>query len=247
MDCRRQTHRIEQLDNSENGVRCTGRSKWGSMSISKCISSLRVFLILFALPIAAWANSTSFQSSGGQITSNGSVLTLNSSILTGVTGMFGGPVTGNLGRISFTTGSLLTGSLAAGGTFAAGGSFTLTGNGTNGLPMGVVFTGTFSGPTIWTATFMSGFGPNHQGAWFYSLSGNVSGVLSGGEHLSAKVTFFTNDVPNGQQFSDFANLNRGTGNVLVPEPGSLALTATGLMGLAFLVRRKWLSPRANQN
>lgn len=213
------------------------------MSITKSARSLRVFFILFALPIAAWANSTSFQTSGGQITSNGSVLTLSASSLTSVTGMFGGPVTGNLGTVSFTTGSLMTGSLAAGATFAAGGSFTLSGNGTNGLPSGVVFNGTFSSPTVWTATFVSGAGPNGQGAWFYSLSGKVTGVLTGGEHLSANVKFFTNDVPSGQQFSNFANVNNGAGNVLVPEPGSLALTASGLMGLAFLVRRKWLNPR----
>ena len=213
------------------------------MSIKKAGSYFHVFLILFILPIAAWANSTSFQSSGGQITSNGSVLTLSSSALTGVTGMFGGPVTGNLGTVSFTTGSLMMGSLAAGGTFAAGGSFTLSGNGTNGLPSGVVFSGTFSSPSVWTATFVTGAGPKGQGAWFYSLSGNVTGVLTGGQRLSAKVTFFTNDVPSGQQFSNFANLKNGMGSVLVPEPGSLALTATGLMGLAFLVRRKWLSPK----
>ena len=214
------------------------------MSITKSAMSIRILLIMFALPIAAWANSTSFNSSGGQITSNGSELTLNASTLTAVTGLFGGPVTGNLGAVSFTTGSLMTSSLAAGATFAAGGSFSLSGNGTNGLPTGVVFNGTFSSPTIWTATFMPNFGPNHQGAWFYTLSGKVTGVLSGGERLSANVNFFSNDVPNGQQFSNFANLKNGTGNVLVPEPGSLALTATGLMGLAFLVRRKWLSPRA---
>ena len=212
------------------------------MSITKVGLSSRVLLILFAIPVAAWANSTNFQSSGGQITSNGSVLTLNASTLTGVTGIFGGPASGNLGAVSFTTGSLLKGSLATGATFAAGGSFSLSGNGSNGLPSGILFTGTFSSPTVWTATFVSGAGPNHLGAWVYTLSGNVAGVLSGGQHISAKVTFSTNDVPKGQQFTDFANLNHGAG-VLVPEPGSLALTATGLMGLAFLVRRKWLSQR----
>lgn len=246
MDWYHQKHRIEQHHKFRERDPSHARlpSKWGSMPITKVARSLRFVLFLVALPIAAWANSTSFQSTGGQITSNGSVLTLNASTLTSVTGMFGGPVIGNLGTVSFTTGSLMSGTLAAGGTFAAGGSFSLSGNGTNGLPSGVVFTGSFSSPTLWTATFVSGAGPNGQGAWFYSLSGRVTGVLTGGEHLSANVTFFTNDVPNGQQFSNFANLKNGSGNVLVPEPGSLALTATGLMGLAFLVRRKWLHPRA---
>ena len=34
-----------------------------------------------------------------------------------------------------------------GGTFAAGGSFVINGNGTNGIPNGAIFTGTFSGPS----------------------------------------------------------------------------------------------------
>lgn len=214
--------------------------QWGSMSIQKPARYLGMLLAIFvSLPLAAWANTSSFQDNGGQITSNGSVLSLNGSVLTSLGGMLGG-ASGKLGNVSFTTGALLSGSLANGGTFASGGSFMLTGNGTNGLPAGAIFTGTFTSPSVWAATFMPGMGPNHLGAWIYSLSGTVSGMLNTGQHMSTKVTFWTNDVPKGQKFSNFANLNTGAGNVVVPEPGTLALMATGLVGLAFLVRHKRL-------
>src|SRR5205085_11540663 len=79
-------------------------------------------LLLFAFPISLWANNVSFQTAGGKITSNGSALTDSSTNLISMSGMNGaGPMSGNLGSVIFSTGVLLSGSMANGGTFAAGG------------------------------------------------------------------------------------------------------------------------------
>jgi hypothetical protein len=195
-------------------------------------------IVLFACPLSVWANNIGFQSSGGQITSNGSILNVSSSTLTSINGITGsGAISGNLGIVSFATGALISGSLADGGRFAGGGSFSMIGNGSNGLPNGVIFHGQFSGPVTWTASFV----PNGNagiGAWFYTLSGSIAGTLNNGQSFSAKIQFSTRDVARGQQFSNVANLSNGTGAVTVPEPGTLGLLATGLFGVAAVVRRR---------
>jgi hypothetical protein len=205
--------------------------------ISKPAKLLTFFLLAF--PLTVWANKVGFQSNGGQITSNGSTLNVNSSTLTSLSGMAGaGSISGNLGIVSFSTGALISGSLAAGGRFAGGGSFSMIGNGSNGLPNGVIFHGQFNGPVTWTASFV----PNANagmGAWFYTLSGSVAGTFGNGQSFLAKVEFSTRDVPKGQQFSSLANVNNGAGAVTVPEPGTLGLLATGLFGMAVLVRRRF--------
>jgi hypothetical protein len=205
------------------------------MSIKRAVL---LFTLSLALPLVAWANSVDVSNSGGRITSNGTTLTLSGSTLVGVEGFGSRPLSGTLGYVTLTTGNLISGSLAAGGTFAAGGSFTLAGNGINGLSSGTLFSGTFTGPVTWTATWTPNMGPNHQGAWIYTLKGNVTGMLSSGTKVSGTIIETTFDVSNGRQFSTMANLNGGLANLSVPEPGTMALLATGLIGLAMLIRRK---------
>src|SRR5690348_12358625 len=108
-------------------------------------SAALMLSIVLVCPLVAFANSNTFQNSGGQLTSNGTFLTLSGSTLSSVT-MAGTSASGNLGAVSFTTGKLISGSLASGGTFAAGGTFRITGSGSNGIPAGVLFKGTFAGP-----------------------------------------------------------------------------------------------------
>lgn len=206
-----------------------------------------VLLVLLAvsLPLASWANSSNivFNNTGGRVTSGGTkiapTLSLSNSTLTGFTGFNGVPITGNLGTVSFTTAGLINGSLANGGTFAAGGSFTITGNGSNGLPNGTLFQGSFTGPVNWTATFHP-HGNNNKGNWTYVLTGTVSGTLNNGAQAAGGTLQFTFDVPNSRKFSKGVNLNGGVTTVTVPEPGTLGLLGTGLFALAGLVRRKFL-------
>ncbi len=199
----------------------------------------RVVLLAFialALPLSSWANSTNdlvFTNTGGKITLGaGSSLKLSGSLLTSFTGLNGVTTTGKLGTVNFMTGSLISGSIGAGGTFAAGGSFTIKGNGTNGIPNGVLFTGSFSGPVTWTAV------KQPAGNFTYTLTGNVSGMLSNGSPAAGGTVQFTFDVPQSQQFSTSVRLNNGVTTVTVPEPGTLGLLGTGLIGIAGLVRRK---------
>jgi hypothetical protein len=67
---------------------------------------------------------------------------------------FGSTVGSNLGSVSFTTGVFTSGNAQMGGTLAAGGTFQIMGNGTNGVPNGVIFSGTFSSAT-WTRVTLS--------------------------------------------------------------------------------------------
>lgn len=205
-----------------------------------------VLLVLLAvsLPIASWATSSNivFTNTGGSISTGGTksapTLSLSNSTLTGFTGFNGVPITGNLGTVSFTTAGLISGTLGGGGTFAAGGSFTITGNGSNGLPNGTLFQGTFSGPANWTATF-NPLGNHGKGNWTYVLTATVSGTLNNGAHAAGGTMQFTFDVPKSKQFSKGVRLNGGITTVTVPEPGTLGLLGTGLFALAGMVRRKF--------
>src|ERR1700740_3578410 len=109
---------------------------------------LMLVLLALALPMAAFANnSVDFTNSGGTLSGSSAGLSLTGSSLSAVNGLSGlGLVTGDLGSLVFGTGALTSGSLQMGGTFAGGGWFDITGNGTNGIPSGAIFTGSFSGP-----------------------------------------------------------------------------------------------------
>ena len=98
-------------------------------------------VLALALPLMAYADSSiDVSNSGGTITGNASGLSLTGSTLF----KFGSAVGLNLGTVSFTTGAFTSGNAQNGGTLAAGGSFNITGNGTNGVPNGVIFNGSFS-------------------------------------------------------------------------------------------------------
>jgi hypothetical protein len=192
-------------------------------------------VLALALPLAAFAGNVDFTNTGGTLTGTSAGLTLSGSELTIVDGLGGmGTITGALGSLSFTTGALTSGSLTTGGTFAAGGTFTITGNGTGGIPNGVIFSGTFSGPVTWTEITTSG--PN--GSIYYTLTGAISGTWYNGQTVSGATTQITfNAGKNG--FTGSVPLGSGdTVITTVPEMGTLGLLGTGLVGLAGFVRRK---------
>jgi PEP-CTERM motif len=180
-------------------------------------------LLALALPVASFASSVDFTNSGGTLSGSSSGLTLTGSELIAVKGLGGGGlVTGNLGTLSFSTGAL-TGSLANGGSFAAGGTFTIAGNGT---VFSNTFTGSFAGPVTWTLITL----PN--GTHNYTLSGAVSGPGFMGATIQLTIN-------TGKGFFDGSTtISSGDTNLLVPEPSTLGLLGTGLVGIAGLVRRK---------
>jgi hypothetical protein len=188
-------------------------------------------VLALALPLTAFADSVDFTNSGGILAGCSNGLSLTGSALIAVKGLNGGGlVTGSdLGSVSFSTGAL-SGSLQNGGTFAAGGSFTITGNG-NGTPNGTIFSGVFSGPATWTLVTLA------NGTHNYTLTGVVAGTLGSSFYTNGVTVQLTINTGHGF-FNGRTHISSGDTNVVVPEPGSLSLLGTGLLGLAGVIRRK---------
>ncbi|HWZ79270.1 MAG TPA: PEP-CTERM sorting domain-containing protein [Candidatus Sulfotelmatobacter sp.] len=196
-------------------------------------ATLALLLSCFALTnLATASNTIDFSNSGGTLSGTNAGLTLSGSTLIAVSGLNGlGTVTGDLGTFSLSTGALASGSLTMGGTFAAGGMLTINGNGTNGIPNGVLFTGTFSAPISWTLTTLA------NGTNSYTLTGVLTGML-GGTSVSAVTVQMTANTGTGF-FNGSALISGGDTSIAsVPEPSTLALFATGGMSLIGMMRRK---------
>jgi hypothetical protein len=198
-------------------------------------STVFLAILLLALPLVASAGSIDFNNNGGTLTGSSAGLTLTGSELTGVDGLdWKGLIQGSLGSVTIATGSLVSGSLTTGGVFNGGGSFVISGNGTNGVPNGVIFNGFFTEPVTWAVVSLA------NGTHNYTLSGALLGTWYNGNTIlgaTAQLTVVTG--PSG--FTGTTRISGGDTNfftVGTPEPDSLVLISTGLISIAGIVRRK---------
>jgi hypothetical protein len=233
----------------------------------KLALGLVLALAVLGLPLAASAQEVLFTNDDGTFTSDGntvgtSTLSLGAggkgaSVLTGISGLAGFGIPNNsvtfntgtgtctpacLGSLTLTTGTLMSGSLltaSAGSpaTFNAGGSFMVS------YTDGVSFTGTFEANAAWISTgkntwtfsgsIMDGMLTVGGNTYMITQAATVQLTTTGAAPV---ITKNSKGVITGITFKD----SGGTTNFMapVPEPGTLTLFGSGLIGVGLFTRKR---------
>ena len=178
-------------------------------------------LLALALPIAAWADTIDVTNKFGTISVSMAGIVSTHSEMRSYNGTVAKP-SGSLGYVSFGTGAFSGTSLASNGTFSA------TGKGG-----GTIFSGAFVGPIDWTLT--SAPGSHHL---TFTLTGDIRGMLYNGHMATGTTTqYFT--TTKFQLGKGIAHITGGNTTLAsTPEPGTLGLLGTGLVGIAGIFRRR---------
>ena len=195
-------------------------------------AALLLIVLALALPLTAFADGIVLTNQNGSISISTAGISSFGSQLKSFNGVVAPPGHA-LGSVRFSTGALISGSIAAGGTFSStGSSFVVIGRGNYGQPKGTIFNGSFVGPIMWTLT-----SPPGAKNLTFTLSGTIQGMLYDGRMVSGTTVQNIYTI-NGQLAQGIGHIKVGSTPLAVPEPSTLGVFGVGLVALGGMFRRR---------